>query len=110
MEDALMMSFEHFLTKIIQYTVSILMIPNYTLIENALELFKATFTKLCKHRHKSFKRYFDIVEEVSKQIDSTMLVNQDYMKLRIDYFSVISMIWITEGQVGFVYRIIANIR
>ena len=39
-----------------------------------------------------------------------MLVHQDYIKLRIDYFSVISMIWITEGQVGFVYRIIGNIR
>lgn len=110
MEDSLHMSFEDFLAKIIEYTVSILMIPNFTLIENALELFKATFTKLCKHRHRSFRRYYDIVEEVSKQIDSTMLVHPDYTKLRFDYFSVISMIWIREGQVGFVYRIISNIR
>ena len=32
MEDSLQMTFDNFLTKIIEYTVSILMIPNYTLI------------------------------------------------------------------------------
>lgn len=110
MEESLEMTFETFLTKIIEYTVSILMVPSFTLIENALELFKATFTKLCRIRHRSFKRYFSIVEEVSKKIDNTMLAHPEYIKLRIDYFSVISMIWITEGQVSFVYRIITNIR
>lgn len=39
-----------------------------------------------------------------------MLVHPDYIKLRIGFFSIISIIWVNEGQVSFVYRIFNNIR
>lgn len=39
-----------------------------------------------------------------------MLVHNDYMKLRIGFFSIISIIWINEGQVSFVYKIFESIR
>lgn len=104
------MDFEKFLTEIISYTINIFTIPNYTLIQNGLDLFKNIFTKLCKIKHKSYKKYFLIVEEVSRKIDETMLVHPDYVKLRIDFFSVISMVWISQNQLQFVYKILENIR
>lgn len=68
------------------------------------------FSKLCKYRHKSFAKYFAFIEQVCREIDSTMLVHNDYMKLRIGFFSIISIIWINEGQVSFVYKIFESIR
>lgn len=68
------------------------------------------FLKLCHYRHQSFVKYFEIIEQVCNEIDKTMLVRPEYTKLRIDFFSIISIIWVSEGQVGFVYRIFKNIR
>lgn len=68
------------------------------------------FSKLCKFRHKSFVRYFEIIEQVCNNIDNTMLVHPDYIKLRIAFFSIISIIWVSEGQLSFVYRIFNGIR
>lgn len=39
-----------------------------------------------------------------------MLVKPEYIKLRVGFFNIISIIWISEGQVSFVYRIFKNIR
>lgn len=45
-----------------------------------------------------------------KEIDKTMLVKPEFIKLRIGFFNIISIIWVSEGQVSFVYRIFKNIR
>ena len=39
-----------------------------------------------------------------------MLVKPEFVKLRIDFFSVISMVWISQNQITFVYKILNNIR
>ena len=98
------------MTEIINYTVNIFTVPNYTLIQNGLSLFKNLFTSLCKIKHKSYTKYFEVVEQVSRDIDQTMLVKPEFVKLRIDFFSVISMVWISQNQITFVYKILNNIR
>lgn len=39
-----------------------------------------------------------------------MLVHPDYVKLRINFFSVISLVWISQDQLTFVYKVLENIR
>lgn len=74
--------------------MQILMIPNYTLIENCLHLFKTMFSRLCRFKHKSFAMYFQIIEQVCVDINQTMLVRPEYTRLRIGFFTIISIIWV----------------
>lgn len=60
-EETKSIGFEQFLSYIIEYAMKILTVPNYALIENCLALFKAMFSKLCRYRHKSFIKYFEII-------------------------------------------------
>jgi hypothetical protein len=94
----------------INYVTDMLSVANYTLIENCLELFKIMFTKLCRYRHKSFSQYYELVQKACGRIDQTMLAQLAYAKLRISFFSVISIIWISEGEIKFIYKVFEDIR
>lgn len=91
-------NFQSFLANILEYMMQILVIPNEVLIDTCLSFFKTTFSALCKYRDKSFISYFKLIEQLCGDVNQTISLRTEFMRLRKKLFSIISVVWLNENQ------------